>query len=374
MQTVTNEQIYSRWEQIPEILREAFVSIDNGALIWKACEDAGLPEEVIDNVLVVVGNVIFGFTHINDLARELQSIPSIDQKAVDPIIFQIDRKIFAPIKGEILKLYSEMSGTGPRIMMEARPEQAEAVRPQAMQVMGQPKRVSEVAVPSATQPPKAVSEVAPATLQATQFETRKIRIEEEAAPAAKIEERSIEAPAMIHTEEIAAPVVARKHELSSFGGMFGFRRKSSSQDEGPVVAAQINAVQSMGKKPEVIGHTEQQQVKVVHYTDARGPEDIFGQAKQQAQQEHVSAMQTVNTFEPKNILPPRAEEGVASPIPPQQFGGAVEMVSPVVVMKTPQRPEPLVGAKKLEPEPRLTEIPVSDDIVDLRMLEQVDKK
>lgn len=371
MQTITNKQIYDRWEQIPEDLKEAFFSTDNGEIIWKACEDAGLSEEVIDDVLIVFGNVLLGFTHVNELSKELQSIPGMDPKAIDPIIFQIDRRIFAPIKGEILKLYGDMSGTGPRMMAEE--------KTQAVEIPDQPKMVVENAV----RPSEPVSEGAPAALQATQFETRKIKIDEESP---------IEAPAMIHTEQTVAPVVAKKRELSSFGGVFGFHRKSSPQSEGPAVTAQVSMVQGLGRKPEEMGRTEQQPVRVVHYTSAQGPEDMFGQTKPQAQQsvEAVApVIDPISTFEPKAIdlgegqmggnaiagqqKETPAQQDVVATIPTaqsQQIGRAVEVAPPVMVMKTPQRPEPIEGAVQQAPEPRLTEIPVADDIVDLRMLER----
>ncbi|HBT75001.1 TPA: hypothetical protein DEB29_03310, partial [Candidatus Wolfebacteria bacterium] len=127
MQTVTNEQIYDRWGQVPDELKEAFFSVDNGEIIWKACEDAGLSEEIIDVVLIVMGNILLGFTHINDLAKELQSIPGMDQKAIDPIIFQIDKRIFDPVKGLILKLRADVSGESPAIMAEEGPAREQNV-------------------------------------------------------------------------------------------------------------------------------------------------------------------------------------------------------------------------------------------------------
>lgn len=420
MQTITNEQIYDRWEQVPEALKEAFFSTDNGEIVWKVCEDAGLSEEVIDNILVVVGNVLFGFTHINDFAKELQSIPGMDQKAVDPIIFQIDNRIFGPIKGEILRLYGVVSGTGPKMV-------AEEGRVGVAATTDQPKILTDRVTP-----------VAPVEVQTTQLEIRKVRIGGEESSMAKSQDKQIEAsrpelaegPSIIHEEIALKPVTQKRQPLSSFGGMFGFHRRTAEQKDGPAVTAQVSMIEGVGRKPDEMGHTEQQ-VKVVHYTSARVPEDMFGQAsrpqieagspvavskqerefepkvvnlaehpatkdevlgqakdvpiqggpivveqQQQTSEAPRPIAQSVPTPEIPVVVQSQTVEVTAPPISPltqleSANEGAMPFIQPATVMKTPQRPEVTSEVKKQEPEPRLTEIPVTDDIVDLRMLERV---
>jgi hypothetical protein len=440
MQTVTKEQIYGRWEQIPATLKEAFFSLENADLIWKACEEAGLSEDVTNDVLTVVGNILFGFTHINDLAKELQSIPGIDTKAIDPIIFQIDKRVFEPVKVEILKLYGTVSGTEPKMV-------AEEMERKVIEITEQPKMVAE-------EKPREGIEITeqPAVLsETTQIGIRKIKIEEQ--PTEKLikkEEQPMEAPSIIHSEVELKPVAQKRRGLSSFGGLFGFRQASGEKKEGPAVAAQVSMIEGIGKKPEEIAHTEQQPIRVVHYTDIKVPEDMFGSTQQTqpimptvpvTKQEHDFEPKVVNLTEhpatqdifskgeaipaeqltqitdnavlpitvpaekPQEIKSAPAEQKiVATPITvqaqtvevpeikeptpqpvvsvPQPITevikpaeGAMPVIPQVEVMKTPQRPEAVDGVKKQEPEPRLTEIPVVDDIVDLRMLERVpDKK
>ncbi len=403
MQTITNEQIYDRWEQIPEALKEAFFSTDDGEIVWKACEDAGLAEDVIDNVLVVLGNILLGFTHINDLAKELQSISGMDPKAVDPIIFQIDKRIIDPLRVDILKLYGSMSGTAPRMVAEERSAPA-------VEVSEQPKILTET----------------------TQLEIRKVKIEGAGELVAKATEAPIEAPSIIHTEMEVKPVAQKKRALSSFGGLFGFRKGAEGR-EGPVVTAQVSMIEGVGKRAEEMPHTEQQPIKVVHYTSAKAPEDMFGQPAQTQQIPNVPVTKQEHGFEPamvnlaehpatkdmfsqgeampalgarpkgieegqnikeaQKVMPEptvipdmpvtiqaqtmevaEAKEPVVQPVAPAQAvesEGAMPYISPVTVMKTPQRPEPTEAPKQQAPEPRLAEIPVADDIVDLRMLERI---
>lgn len=395
MQTITNEQIYDRWEQVPEALKEAFFSLENGEAIWAACEEMGLPAEVIDQVLIVVGNILLGFTHINDLAKELQSIPGMDLKAVDPIIFQADRKIFAPIKGDILKLYGEMSGTGPRVAAAEVPAGAISARAS----LEAPAMIAGEARPEPRKEIQAEQE-APA---AVQVDIRKVRIgeemnmEESVAPVVaevKQKEAQIEAPAIIHAEAELQQVVQKKRSLSSFGGMFGFgRTHQEPKKEGTsVVAARVSMAGGAGKKQEdAMRTTEQQPVRVVHYTSAQAPEDIFAKAaqpqKEAATMVPVTKQEHPIDFEPKmvdlaqptpiveSVRPMSAQPlAVAVPIPamPEEGGSVAAMpkIPQATVMKTPQRVETPVAAQP-QIEPRLAEIPVSDDVVDLRSLERM---
>lgn len=368
MQTVTNEQIYDRWESIPEVLREAFFSTENGEIVWKACEEVGLPEDVIDNVLIVLGNVLLGFTHVNDLAKELQSIPGMDPKAIDPIIFQIDRRVFAPVKGEILKLYGDMSGTGPRIVAES------AVEP-----------IKESG-------PAGAGGSAPAMIrdEGAQVEIRKVRIGEDVTPGVPVSTgvavepapMSAEGPTIIHTEAELRPVAQKRRPLSSFGGMFGFR--SGQKKEGSAVTAQVSMVEGLGRKPEEVTKTEQQPVRVVHYTSAKAPEDIFGQATQPQKEVMplvpVTKQEHAVDFEPKviDLAAHEAAANATTPVPamPEENKPVAQMpkMPEAIVMKTPQRAETVAERAPKMKEPKLAEIPISDDIVDLRMLERVEEK
>lgn len=395
MQTVTNEQIYDRWEQVPEALKEAFFSLENGEAIWKTCEEVGLSNDAIDQVLMVIGNILLGFTHINDLAKELQSIPGIDLKSVDPIIFQADRKIFAPIKGEILKLYSEMSGEGPRIVAEAPTRTVSASVSMEAPAM----------IAAAEESKDARS--GQAEIPGVQVEIRKVRIGEEMGGVtpiteAKPEEVPIVAPTIIHAEAELQPVMQKKRSLSSFGGMFGFKRAAEKKEGTPVVAAQVSMAGGMERKPEAMARTEQQPVRVVHYTSAKAPEDIFAKEvqpqKEAATIVPVTKQEHLVDFEPKMVdlthaasvaeaprtvgetqaIPSPQPEKIKVPVPamPEENGqvAAMPKTGQAIVMKTPQRTEAPVTEAQPQKEPRLAEIPVADDIVDLRMLERVDKQ
>ena len=391
MQTVTNEQIYERWEYVPETLRKAFFSPENGEVIVKACEDAGLSEEVSDAVLIVAGNVLFGFTHINDLAKELQSIPGMDQKAIDPIIFQMEKRIFAPIKVDILGLYKSVLGTGPRIIAEA---PAEPVRGEAL-------GISRTTVETA--PATMVAEVSapPASKSATDVDIRRVRIGEAPQVQGAVEGEAktaapVEAPTMIHSEAELKPVAQKRRVFSSFGGMFGFGKSAEQKKASPLaVTAEVSMVEGLGVRPQEVAKTEQAAPRVVHYTSAEVTGDIFGMPAQEQKEDAtfvpVAKQEYKGDFEPKMVdltggkpavivesgqeaaqpapavvVPPGPQPAIAQP--PVSVPPTAEPI-PVVVMKTPQRVE-TVAPSAPEREPRLAEIPVKADVIDLRMLER----
>lgn len=367
MLTVTNEQIYDRWEHVPETLKEAFFSSDNGDHILKACEEVGISEEAAEQVLMVVGNIMLGFTQINDLANELRSISGMDPQAIDRIVFQLDKRVFAPLKADILKLYGDMAGTGPRMVAE----EASAISRKAIE-SAPTMMVTETTISA---PGKGAAEV----------EIRKIRIGDTPQGTGP------EAPTMIHSEAELQPVAQKRRALSSFGGMFGFGQ--AQKKAGPAVTAEVSMVEGVGVHPQGMAQTEQRPVRVVHYTSAKGPEDIFGMPAQEQKEAPafvpVTKQEHEIDFEPKIIdlthgEPPAAvaqERDMRSappvgapvvppvaapeaPIPP--MAGATQ----AMVMKTPQRTETVALPPK-DREPRLAEIPVSGDVIDLRALEGV---
>ena len=357
MQTITNEQIYDRWERVPESLKEAFFSADNGDIVWKACEELGLSEDVAEQTLMVVGNIMLGFSRVNDLADELRSIPGMDPQAIDRMIFIIDKRIFASIKADISKLYGEMTGGGPHMVVGSAPEEVA----KASMEMGAP--LPTTAVTEAPRP------AAPEST--TNVDIRKVRIGGE-----------LEAPAMIHSEAELKPVAQKGHALSSFGGMFGFGKTRERKKEGPAVTAEVTMIEGLGVRPQETATTEQRAPRVVHYTSAQEPEDIFG-APAQAQKEAASFTPIAKQerevdFEPKVIDLTHGEHVAVQeevltaqpqtiPVPPM-----TEDVQ-AVVMKTPQRAEQVAQLAQ-DKEPRLADIPVNDDIIDLRMLEKVEDK
>ncbi|MDP3948640.1 MAG: hypothetical protein Q8Q17_01675 [bacterium] len=91
---------------MPEILREAMSSEANSDIVWKTAENEHLPEDKIMVVSRLVGYVLMGFVHPEDLARELHDNLGIDSRIAASIAEPINKKIFQPLREELETIYS----------------------------------------------------------------------------------------------------------------------------------------------------------------------------------------------------------------------------------------------------------------------------
>ncbi|MBU6500460.1 MAG: hypothetical protein KGJ89_01350 [Patescibacteria group bacterium] len=122
MVTVTQNQALERWDNIPDVLREAMVSEANSDFIWKTCGNEHLPEEQINYVVRIFGHVILGFIHPEDMAGELKELGIVPQ-AADTIAGAINKRIFDPLKADIMSVHEPISKfdmIAPRVMEEIR--------------------------------------------------------------------------------------------------------------------------------------------------------------------------------------------------------------------------------------------------------------
>lgn len=100
---VTKQQALSRWDKLPMILREAIFSERNADILWSVCETQHLSEDKIYKIANLTGDILMGFIHPEDLAREIKDAVGLNSEIAEIIAKEIDRKIFAPIKSEIDK-------------------------------------------------------------------------------------------------------------------------------------------------------------------------------------------------------------------------------------------------------------------------------
>ncbi len=115
---ITKQQVNNRWDKLPIILREAVFSERNADILWRVCEDQHLPENKIYRVASLVGDVLMGFIHPDNLAREIKEMIALNPVIIDSIIKEINSKIFAPIRSEINKALILPIPTGEEIEAE----------------------------------------------------------------------------------------------------------------------------------------------------------------------------------------------------------------------------------------------------------------
>ncbi len=405
MKIVTNQQIEERWEQVPESLRETFFSPDIGDIIWNICEQVGLSEEITDQVVTVVGNVVLGFVHPDDMAAELLSISDIDPKVVDSLVFQIDRKILAPVRSDIDRLFTASGASRMAIPAAVPKESVERIEP----VVETPQ-----AVVAASTPPIAKAEIEAPVMLHSEKET--IQEQSTIVPEKMMEQKQeIEAPAIIHAESDIKPIAQTRRSLSSFGGLFKMRN-APERKESSSVAAQISVSPEPERKQEEMSRTEQPKIRVVHYTEAKpvATENIFGSGvspssptgaphnKEQATAQGAFEPQLVNLAvqeeqpAPQTAAPVIAESqrfDVSHTKVPADMRTQTQTSEPVVVadiekattpeqrpvvMKTPQRPAeiaPEIGAQRAQEtgKIKLTDVPVAGEVIDLRAIETMNE-
>jgi hypothetical protein len=109
MISISQDQTLDRWETLPDVLREAIVSEANSDFVWKTCADEHVPEERTGEAAKVTGYVLLGFLHPEDVAQELKERLNIDPKTANLIEDSLNKRIFAPLRTDIDKIYSPVS-------------------------------------------------------------------------------------------------------------------------------------------------------------------------------------------------------------------------------------------------------------------------
>ncbi len=129
MNPITKEQLYTRWDSLPDILREAITSETNSGIVLETARGEHLHDEKSAIVSKLTGYVLMGFIHPEELADEIKNELGIDARIATAIAEPIQRKIFNPLREELESIYAPpgeepkapapvMPGGPPPAMME----------------------------------------------------------------------------------------------------------------------------------------------------------------------------------------------------------------------------------------------------------------
>ena len=105
----TKKQSLDRWDTLPLNLREELCLEVNSDFVWKTCNDEHIPDEKIYEVAKVIGYVLFGFLHPEDVAQEIKERLGVDTRTANSIEEAVNKRIFAPLRTDIDKVYSPLS-------------------------------------------------------------------------------------------------------------------------------------------------------------------------------------------------------------------------------------------------------------------------
>ena len=113
MITVLQSQSFTRWDTLPDVLREALFAEEVSDFVWKTCRAENIPEEKIFDVARIAGYVLFGFLHPEDMAVEIRDALKIDIRIATAIADAINKRIFTPLRPDIDKVYEPILGGKP---------------------------------------------------------------------------------------------------------------------------------------------------------------------------------------------------------------------------------------------------------------------
>jgi len=365
MVNISRQQKLERWDTLPDNLKEALFSEYNADILWQVCRTQHLTEDKIKIIATLAGDVILGFIHPEDLAKEIRESLNLNPEIANSIANEIDRKIFSPVKTDLEKVYappSEEEILDLRAKTEEK-SQEPAVKVELPKVEPVPKIITpeEEIKPQEVQPP----EVKP---QFGEVEPPKIGVGEAE-------------PLIIHKEAEFKPLAETKKSL---GGLFGFLRKGKKEEEkiSPVKAqveigidTKLHEIEhEITRKESPTPSPEPPKVRVVHYTEFPMPVSPFGKTKEESEKEkelveadkrrttriiEAEERAKVEEISPPENLPieaapevqPKEVEPMASPVEPP----AKSKAEPLDLRKSPEEtkpaPEkPLAGPTKPEEE------------------------
>jgi len=249
MLNISKQQALQRWEVLPDSLREALFSDYNADTLWRICGEQHLPEERISKVAALLGDVILGFAHFDDLAKDISLEINISQELANSIVKEIDRKILLPIKADIERNYKPLA---PEPLMPQR-------RPEAISEIKKP-------VPSAPQPASTPSKPPVPPIRPS------VSPQPPVPPKPPMPPLGGEGPLVIHKETEFKPLSDNKKSL---GGLFNFLNKGSKKETISPIKTKIEiGPETFGAKKEEKKEplkTPDEKVRVVHYSDVKTP-------------------------------------------------------------------------------------------------------
>jgi hypothetical protein len=270
---ISKQQASNRWDTLPNNLKEALFSEYNAETLWRICENQHLSDDKIEIVATLAGDVILGFLHPEDLAQEIGKDVNIVPEIAGAIASEIDRKIFAPIRADLEKVYAPPSGE-----IEIKEVEAEKREPEIIE--NEKPVLTEIRKPEA--PIKIVEEEQPKIIAPEEKPAEEKK--EEPIERQSAEQMSSAEPLILHKETELKPLSENKKSLKSLGGLFGFLKKKEKTEEIKPVKAEVEGIETKPPKIEEIKPVETK-VKVVNYAEEQQSANREAQSAEQKQTE-----------------------------------------------------------------------------------------
>lgn len=276
---IPHQQILDRYDTLPESLKDAGFSPYNTSLIQKIGEQNHLSEEKISTISLLVGYILFGFVHPEDLAKEIKIELNIAPEIANSIADEIDRKIFMPIRSDLEKVYQPAVAAESVVDLRTiKPPEAPSI---TTAVPEQPK--TEPSIKGLTEAPVVIKpetkSEAPQIIPETKPEVAPMVPTQEAISSegeAEPTSGELAEPFILHKETEVKPISGMKKPL---GGFFGFLKKKEGEMEEkpePVKAEVEISGKTFESQAPKIAKTEVPKIRVVHYSEFKTPVSPFG--------------------------------------------------------------------------------------------------
>ncbi|MDE2019654.1 MAG: hypothetical protein KGJ13_04915 [Patescibacteria group bacterium] len=106
MTTITTEQARTRYVTLPPALQDAVFSEQTAEIIAATLEKFHISEERGDQIPVLVGWVLLGFLHAEDLADEIAAAAMIPKPLAKEVADSLSNKIFEPLRADLSKFHA----------------------------------------------------------------------------------------------------------------------------------------------------------------------------------------------------------------------------------------------------------------------------
>ncbi|MBI2639703.1 MAG: hypothetical protein HYW90_02305 [Candidatus Sungbacteria bacterium] len=102
---ITEETILTRYESLPEDLKQALMGVETAGELYKIGKNANLSVEKIGRLAEEVGLIILGLTPSQNFISDLKQMLEVPQEKAEEVASEVNTRIFLPIRESLKRLH-----------------------------------------------------------------------------------------------------------------------------------------------------------------------------------------------------------------------------------------------------------------------------
>ncbi|GEM_PF-6122542 len=307
---ITDQQFQKRVYGLPNNLKNALNSGSVMGTIGHICQAHYFDNEKTLIIEQLTALVLSGFVAIEDMSKEIAENLEVNKQLADSLYQEIDKKILLSLKDEIKKVYSPFVVPKSAISWDSSKfEQKIVIKEDVVNLKTKP--IVGISSETIEITPKEQRDTN-IQMHANDTNKIQIISDKEKVVFPKIEtdvsaiklEKPLgeeEAPMILHKETELKPVSAEKKSLAE-AFSFSSGQEPAARKESSDLAAKISFGVDAGKEKKNIIQMEKPNVRVVHYSDLNTPAPSFGKEQSFQSPRVFSQSKEINIgFEPKVV-------------------------------------------------------------------------